>query len=90
MSENTVAKEVNKTKPKREIFLFQGEKLTGMNLEHVTAISIEGKNVTFNFYTNAISVAFDSEEVAKLSFDQLLKVWAGDVEVRQPEPKKEV
>jgi hypothetical protein len=64
------------TKNKRDIFRFNGEKPTAINLEHVTSIAIEGKRLTFSFYTSSIFVDLENDDVAKTCFEQLLNVWA--------------
>jgi hypothetical protein len=63
------------TKNKRDIFRFNGDKPTAINLEHVTAMSIEGKRITFSFYTNQIYVDLGDDEAAKVCFEQLLDSW---------------
>jgi hypothetical protein len=63
-------------KNKRDIFRFTGEKPTAINLEHVTNMQLEGKKISFSFYTNAIFVELADEDAAKLCFEQLLNVWA--------------
>jgi hypothetical protein len=70
---------------KRDIFRVEGEKVTGVNFEHVTSMAVEGNKITLSFYTNAIAVEFETSDAAKNAFEQLLKVWAGDVEIKQPE-----
>lgn len=65
-------------KTKRDIFKFNGDKPTAINLEHVTMINIEGKKINFAFLMNGIAIDMESEEIAKATFDQLLTVWAGN------------
>ena len=65
------------TKSKRDIFRFNGEKPTAINLEHVTQIQIEGKRLTFTFYTNAIFIDMENDDAAQACFEQLLNVWVG-------------
>ena len=81
--ENEVAQEVAAPKPKvkakRDIFRFNGEKPTAINLEHVTQIGIEGKRITFSFYSTAMFVDLESEEAAKIAFDQILSIWSVNV-----------
>lgn len=69
-------------KYKRDIFRFNGEKPTAINLEHVTNMQLEGKRITFTFYTNAIFIDLENEEAAKQCFEQLLNVWVADLEVK--------
>jgi hypothetical protein len=81
--------EIKKFKPKRDIFRFNGEKPTAVNLEHVTTMAIEDKRITFNFYTNAIFVDLETEEAARNAFEQILNVWAAEVELKMPELNEE-
>jgi hypothetical protein len=67
-------------KTKRDIFRFNGERPTAINMEHVTNVTIEGKRITFNFYQTAIFVDLDNEEAAASVFDQILNVWSANVE----------
>lgn len=69
----------NKTKPRRDIFRFAGEKPAAINLEHVTQINVEGKRITFQFYSTAMFIDMDDEEAAKNAFEQILNVWSADV-----------
>jgi hypothetical protein len=66
-------------KSKRDIFRFNGEKPTAINLEHVTMIVLEGNKLTFSFHMNGIAIDIESEEAAKAIFEQILCVWAGHV-----------
>jgi hypothetical protein len=61
---------------KRDIFRFNGETPTAINLEHVTSMSIVGKRITFSFYTNQIYVDLENDDAAKTCFEQLLNIWA--------------
>jgi hypothetical protein len=72
-------KAVKFLKSKRAIFRFNGDKPTAINLEHVTNMCIEGKRVTFNFYSTALYVDLETDEAASTAFEQLLNVWAADV-----------
>ena len=72
-------------KPKRDIFRFNGERPTAVNLEHVTTMAVEGKKITFSFYTNAIFVELETDEAAKNAFEQILNVWAADIELKMPD-----
>jgi len=77
-------------KNKRDIFRFNGEKPTAINLEHVTNIQIEGKKITFAFYTNAIYVELENDETAKDWFEKLVNIWASYPEaIAKEEPKSE-
>ena len=67
---------------KRDIFKFNGEKPTAINLEHVTNMCLEGKRITFTFYSGGIYVDMENEETAKNIFDQLLNTWAADDDTR--------
>lgn len=64
---------------KRPIFRFNGETPTALNLEHVTSMTIQGKRITFNFYSNQIYIDMEDEEAAKMCFENLLNAWADDV-----------
>lgn len=66
---------------KRDVFRFNGEKPTALDLGHVTMISVEGKKLIFSFYSNSIFVELADEESAKNAFEQILNVWAADVVV---------
>ena len=61
---------------KRDIFRFEGEKPTAINLEHVTQIVVEGKRVTFQFYSTALFIDLADEVAAKNVFEVVLNVWA--------------
>jgi len=67
------------TKSKRDIFRFNGAIPTAINLEHVTHIGIEGKKITFNFYTTSLFIEMENDEVALSVFEILLNTWAADV-----------
>jgi methylthioribose-1-phosphate isomerase len=66
-------------KSKRDIFRFNGERPTAINLEHVTNMCLEGKKITFSFYQTAIFVELADETAALSVFEVLLSTWAGDV-----------
>jgi hypothetical protein len=66
-------------RPKRDIFRFNGEKPTAINLEHVTNINVEGNRITFNFYGTSLSVDLASAEEAISCFEKLLNAWVSDV-----------
>lgn len=68
-----------KMRPKRDIFRFSGEKPSAINLEHVTQINVEDKKITFQFYSTAMFIEFETEEAAKNAFEQILSVWSADV-----------
>ncbi len=63
---------------KRDIFRFNGEKPTAINLEHVTMMSIEDKRITFAFASNGVYIDLDTSEIANSVFEQLLNAWARD------------
>jgi len=69
---------------KRDIFRFNGERPTAINLEHVTSMAIEDKKIIFNFYTSAIFIEFETQEAVNNAFQQIINVWAAD----EDEPKK--
>lgn len=64
---------------KRNIFRFNGESPTAINLEHVTHMSVEGNRITFNFYSTRLSVDVANEEEANSCFEKLLSMWVADV-----------
>lgn len=66
-------------KTKRDIIHFGGEKPTAVNLEHVTTMYLDGKRLTFEFYTKSQFVDFLDEDAAKSAFKILMNTWAGDV-----------
>jgi hypothetical protein len=68
-----------KAKPKRDIFRFNGERPTAINLGHVTLMFIEGKKITFQFYNSATFIELADDEVASSVFEALLNAWAGEV-----------
>lgn len=74
--------EQKKVKAKRDIFRFEGHRLTAVNLEHVTTMAIEEKKIIFNFYSNSIFIELENEAAAKNAFEQILNVWSADVEVK--------
>jgi len=65
-----------KIRAKRDIFRFNGETPTAINLEHVTSMSYTGKRISFSFYTNQIYVDLENDDAAKTCFEQLLNIWA--------------
>jgi hypothetical protein len=66
-------------KLKREIFRFNGEKPTAINLEYVTHMSIEGNKITFNFFSSAIFIELLDEATAASLFEVLLTSWSEGV-----------
>ena len=68
-----------KKRSKRDIFRFNGDKPTAINLEHVTNMALEGKKITFSFYTTAIFVELVDEAAAASVFETILNTWAVDV-----------
>ena len=69
-------------KRKRDIFRFLGPNQDmALSLEYVYKITLEGKKV--NFFSihaqNSDYAFFDTEEGAKLFYEQILKLWSGDV-----------
>jgi hypothetical protein len=69
-----------KIKSKRDIFRFAGEKPTAINLEHVTQMGVEGKRITFQFYSTAMFIDLADEASALSVFEVLLNVWAGEAQ----------
>jgi len=78
---NAIPEEAPKVrhKAKRDIFRFNGERPTAINLEHVTNMCLDGKKITFNFYSTAIFVELADEEAAASVFEVLLSNWSADV-----------
>ena len=68
-----------RSKAKRDIFRFNGERPTAINLEHITHMGLEGKKITFNFYSTAIFVELADEAAAASVFEVLLTNWSADV-----------
>jgi hypothetical protein len=68
-----------RTRAKRDIFRFNGEKPTAINLEHVTNMYLEGKRITFQFYSTATFVEMEEETSAQSVFDVLLTAWSGEL-----------
>lgn len=72
-----------RTTAKRDIIRFTGEKPTAINLEHVTSMYIEGKRITFEFYTKAQFIDFQDEAAAASVFEVLLQTWSSEVEIKE-------
>lgn len=68
-----------RAKAKRDIFRFNGERPTAINLEHITHMCLEGKKITFHFYSSAIFVELADEAAAASIFEVLLTNWSADV-----------
>lgn len=66
-------------KAKRDIFRFNGERPTAINLEHTTHMFLEGKKITFNFYSTSLFIELENESAAASVFEILLNSWAQDV-----------
>ena len=67
-------------KTKRDIFRFNGERPTAINLEHVAVMWVEGKRINFDFYTKSQFVDFADEAAAQSVFKVLMNTWSGDAE----------
>lgn len=67
-------------KNKRDIIRFGGDKSTAINLDHVTCMYIDGKKISFEFYTKLQFVEFEDETSAKTAFESLVAIWAGDIQ----------
>jgi hypothetical protein len=76
------------TDKSRNIFRFNGSTPTALNLEHVTTISVEGKKINFNFYTNQIFVELEDEKAALTCFEHILRVWSTGLNEMKEEEKK--
>ena len=64
---------------KRDIFRFAGEKDMAINLEHITSMYVEGKRITFQFYSTATYIELQDDTSAKKVFEQIIVAWASDV-----------
>lgn len=69
-----------RVKAKRDIFRFAGEKPTAINLEHVTQMGMEGKRITFQFYSTAMFIDLADDTTAASVFEVLLNIWAGEAQ----------
>jgi hypothetical protein len=61
---------------KRDIFRFDGDKPTAVNLEHVTMINIEKNRLTLSFQMGSLSLDLSDEGKAKEVFEKLIDIWA--------------
>lgn len=68
------------SRPKRDIFYFNGNGPRAVNMEHVTHMSVEENRITFHFYANSLSVDMKNEQEAVSCFEKLLNVWVSDVD----------
>lgn len=68
-----------KSKTKRDIVHFSGEKPTAIDLGHVAGMRRDGKTIFFDFLNRTQPIDMDSEEASKSIFESLLTLWAGDV-----------
>jgi len=75
MSDNL---QIIKPTTKRDIFRFDGDRPTAINLEHVTVMQIEKNRITFTFHSNSLSLDLSDEAMAKEIFEKLLNLWASD------------
>lgn len=74
-----IAPEKKNFKAKRDIFRFNGEITTAINLEHVTNIDLQGKRITFQFYNMSRFVDMADEAAAVNVYEVLLNTWSADV-----------
>lgn len=87
MTENALQEQVDnsqetakpKIKAKRDIFRFNGEVTTAINLEHVTNIDLQGKRITFQFYNICRFIDMADEAAAANVYEVLLNTWSADV-----------
>lgn len=79
-TENAISVEKPKERPKnkRDIFRFNGERPTAINLEHVTNLYLEGKKITFNFYSTSLLIELADETAAASVFEILLNTWSAN------------
>jgi hypothetical protein len=75
---DAVPAQATKTKTKRDIFRFTGDKPTAINLEHVTQIGLDGNRITFQFYNTALFIDLEDEDSALSVFEVILGVWVGE------------
>lgn len=75
---NTVPAVVPRAKPKREIFRFNGERPTAINLDKVDLMYIEDKKITFQFANTATFIELADDAAANSVFDALLNAWVGE------------
>lgn len=73
-----MAASVPRVKPKREIFRFNGDRPTAINLDHVNLMYVEGKKITFQFYSTATFIELADDAAANSVFDALLNAWVGE------------
>lgn len=73
MSENI---DITKHDTKRDIFRFDGDKPTAVNLDLVTMINIEKNRLTLSFQTGSLSIDISDEDKAKDVFEKLVNIWA--------------
>jgi hypothetical protein len=74
------AEQKPRVKSKRDIFRFAGEKPTAINLEHVTQMGMDGKRITFQFYSTAMYIDLADDAAAASVFEVLLNIWAGEAQ----------
>lgn len=70
-----------KLRKKRDIIRFNGEKPMAINLDHVTSMYLEGKRITFEFYTKSQFIDLVDENSAASIFEIILSTWSSDIEV---------
>lgn len=73
MSENI---EVTKQNTKRDIFRFDGDKPSAINLDHVSMMQLEKNRITFTFQANSLSLDLSDEDKAKDIFEKIVNLWA--------------
>lgn len=78
--ENAVSATIKRPKAKRDVIRFPGEKPSAINLEHVTQMGIEGKKITFQFYSTAMFIELADEAAAASAFEVILNIWAGEAQ----------
>jgi hypothetical protein len=69
-----------KLKRKSTIFRFNGDKPTAINLAHVTNMVLDGKRITFSFYSTATYIEMVDESTAITVFEVLLNNWSAEPE----------
>ena len=68
-----------KVKKKRDILRFNGDKDISINLEHVTLARVEGKRITFEFYSTQTFIDLEDDDSAKKAYEQIIAIWSTDV-----------
>ena len=71
--------EVTKQDTKRDIFRFEGDKPTAVNLEYINMIQLEQNRITFTFQYNNFALDLSDADMAKKIYDKIVEIWASDI-----------